>query len=301
MAEKKFPKEGKVFKVRSSALRAAKDDGLHPGQFDIHGDEKSKEYYYLVTEVHKSVASQFKENKSNTRPVNEPKRKPKKSVAEDVLEDEDPEELEAVRAEIQKEKAELGPDPKLMGEQEIPEVVLPDPSIPDEEAIKGGIVIPDPVIPDEQAFKAERVLKEPSKKLVVQSYDDPKPVETPTVVVPEAVKPDLSHLQGDVKSATSGQSSVVVKNVPLSEQPIKNRLHKSKVESPTKLVWDIAEEMKAKNPHVTRKQVIAECQVRGIAYFTARTQYQQWLTTKRESDKNQEKASSSVEIPKVKK
>jgi hypothetical protein len=41
---------------------------------------------------------------------------------------------------------------------------------------------------------------------------------------------------------------------------------------PTKAVWAIADEMKAANPAVTRKQVVDECVRRGIALYTARTQ-----------------------------
>jgi len=54
----------------------------------------------------------------------------------------------------------------------------------------------------------------------------------------------------------------------------------STVERPTKLVWHIADEMFNANPEVRRKDVIAECVNRGIAFYTARTQYQQWLATK---------------------
>ena len=54
----------------------------------------------------------------------------------------------------------------------------------------------------------------------------------------------------------------------------------STIERPTKTVWHIADEMVAANPQVRRKDVIAECVKRGIAFYTARTQYQQWLATK---------------------
>lgn len=53
-------------------------------------------------------------------------------------------------------------------------------------------------------------------------------------------------------------------------------LRKSLIERPTTMVWIIAEEMKEKNPNVRRKDVINECIERGIAYYTARTQYQRW-------------------------
>ena len=56
----------------------------------------------------------------------------------------------------------------------------------------------------------------------------------------------------------------------------------STVARPTKMVWFIADEMQAKNPAVRRKDVIAECVARGIAFLTARTQYQQWFEVQRE-------------------
>lgn len=56
---------------------------------------------------------------------------------------------------------------------------------------------------------------------------------------------------------------------------------KSDIAHPTKAVWHIADEMFAANPQVRRKDVIAECVRRGIAFYTARTQYQQWLAAKK--------------------
>src|SRR5574343_346636 len=58
--------------------------------------------------------------------------------------------------------------------------------------------------------------------------------------------------------------------------------HKSDIELPTKRVWHIADEMKAKDPAVRRKDVIAECVRQGVAFYTARTQYQQWLQVQKE-------------------
>lgn len=54
--------------------------------------------------------------------------------------------------------------------------------------------------------------------------------------------------------------------------------HKSTIESPTKTVWHIADEMMAKDPKTTRKQILDACVAKGIAYYTARTQYQAWKT-----------------------
>lgn len=59
-------------------------------------------------------------------------------------------------------------------------------------------------------------------------------------------------------------------------------VHESTVERPCKLVWHIADEMTAANPAVRRKDVLAACVARGVAFYTARTQYQQWLGIQKE-------------------
>lgn len=51
---------------------------------------------------------------------------------------------------------------------------------------------------------------------------------------------------------------------------------KSDVESPTKLVWKIADEM----PGADRKDVIAACIERGVNKATAQTQYYRWAKAK---------------------
>lgn len=82
-----------------------------------------------------------------------------------------------------------------------------------------------------------------------------------------------------------GFQPIEVAEEPVQEAPAKGKAkpevkHKSDIERPTKTVWHIADEMSAANPQVRRKDVIAECVRRGIAFYTARTQYQQWLATK---------------------
>lgn len=61
-----------------------------------------------------------------------------------------------------------------------------------------------------------------------------------------------------------------------ADKPAKEIRHASEAIRPTKLVWQIADDMKAENPAVTRREVLAECDRRGIAFYTARTQYQVW-------------------------
>lgn len=58
--------------------------------------------------------------------------------------------------------------------------------------------------------------------------------------------------------------------------------HESTATRPCKLVWQIADDVFLANPEAKRSEVLAECVKQGIAYFTARTQYQQWLTVQKE-------------------
>jgi hypothetical protein len=59
------------------------------------------------------------------------------------------------------------------------------------------------------------------------------------------------------------------------------RLNKSSVESPVRLVHKIAEEMAAKDPNVTRREVIAECERQGVTHWTAHTQYGRWKAARK--------------------
>lgn len=52
----------------------------------------------------------------------------------------------------------------------------------------------------------------------------------------------------------------------------------STIVRPCKQVWHIADSM----PNATRKQVLKACIDAGIAFYTARTQYQQWSAVQKE-------------------
>lgn len=51
----------------------------------------------------------------------------------------------------------------------------------------------------------------------------------------------------------------------------------SDIDNPCSAVWNIAESMQDK----TRKEVINHCVASGIAYYTARTQYQRWFQARK--------------------
>jgi len=51
--------------------------------------------------------------------------------------------------------------------------------------------------------------------------------------------------------------------------------------NPCQLVWAIAEEMLAQG--AKRKDIIAECEKQGVAFYTARTQYQKYTAAVKEA------------------
>ena len=61
----------------------------------------------------------------------------------------------------------------------------------------------------------------------------------------------------------------------------------SEIESPVAAVWEIAERMyrdaQASDTKLRRKEVIAACEKAGIAFYTARTQYQRWYSAAKNS------------------
>lgn len=88
----------------------------------------------------------------------------------------------------------------------------------------------------------------------------------------ELVKPQTDKAGKEIKLDAQGRQ--IIQGHPW--------VRKSEIIKPTKQVWNIADEMHAANPEVTRKEVIAECINRGIAFYTARTQYQLWLQCEKE-------------------
>jgi len=58
--------------------------------------------------------------------------------------------------------------------------------------------------------------------------------------------------------------------------------NKSSIDSPCAKVWQIAGEMEG----ARRKDIIAACEKAGIAFYTARTQYQKYREALRESEAN---------------
>lgn len=66
---------------------------------------------------------------------------------------------------------------------------------------------------------------------------------------------------------------------PKSKSIPEDRLRVSTVDNPVAVMWDLCQKMK----NARRKDVIAEAQKHGVAFYTARTQYQLWLNAARNS------------------
>jgi len=79
-----------------------------------------------------------------------------------------------------------------------------------------------------------------------------------------------------VAKAAETMFQVVTPATPKGDgKPKLDVLRKSLIESPCYVVWDTADKMKG----ARRKDVIAACVAKGIAFYTARTQYQLWLAS----------------------
>lgn len=110
-----------------------------------------------------------------------------------------------------------------------------------------------------------------------------QPIEVAEEPVQEATEADIAAMEKQADEQLVEQLNEEAAQA--IEAPAKGKAkpevrHKSDIERPTKAVWHIADEMSAADPQVRRKDVIAECVRRGIAFYTARTQYQQWLAAK---------------------
>ena len=270
-------REGKLYTLRSSAQRAAKEDGLIPGQFDIVAVKKNgkEEFKYVYSESYRSMKEQM-------APAGE---KEPPSHAEQVK--------DTVAPQILPELA-----PKAEPHQKAMEVAAKvEPTLPTGPVKKQ-------LTPKEQyeqdiadANRRRQAEAEAAKKLEVkdETVSTPvapgqPPITTPTKPAPTGLKCSAC---GEVLPDKPSFQKHAQEKHGVKPKGKDSWLHRSEIESPTKAVWAIADEMRAANPKITRKEVIAECERRGIAHWTARTQYQAWLTANRESEANAAKANGN--------
>lgn len=128
------------------------------------------------------------------------------------------------------------------------------------------------------AIERRRATDKPGIESVpVEMIGEPEVVEPPT---PEVVE-DKVPLQFEVPIDSEAINDAKASSTTKSRAPARPELRgNSTVERPTKLVWTIADRMSARKGGATRAQVLAECQKKGITFYTARTQYQLWKAHK---------------------
>lgn len=90
----------------------------------------------------------------------------------------------------------------------------------------------------------------------------------------EAQNPDAPEVQAEAPADEPQPEE--------APEPVVKTRNASTIESPTRKVWAIADELRAANPDVRRKDIMAACEAAGIAFFTARTQIQKWMKAKKE-------------------
>jgi hypothetical protein len=98
-----------------------------------------------------------------------------------------------------------------------------------------------------------------------------------------AINP-IAEVAAAIQAEEAANASPVEKKPKAKAAPVEltEGQRTSTAERPTKAVWFIADEMRLADPLARRKDIIAECQARGIAYFTARTQFQLWSNCQKE-------------------
>ena len=93
------------------------------------------------------------------------------------------------------------------------------------------------------------------------------------------IKEEETPMVAEALAAQQAQADKIANNMEVTKTiggiPV---TRESTVQLPTKQVWHIADSM----PGAKRKQVLEACVKSGIAYYTARTQYQLWLQCQKE-------------------
>lgn len=98
----------------------------------------------------------------------------------------------------------------------------------------------------------------------------------------EAQAAQIAQDANDIAAALAKDEGVEPPAAPKVEKLKAEVLHESSIERPCKRVFAIADDMLTSHPGAKRKDVLERCVAEGIAYYTARTQYQQWLSVRKE-------------------
>jgi hypothetical protein len=122
-----------------------------------------------------------------------------------------------------------------------------------------------------------------------------KPVETAPVeeIAPTPAPVEDTSLQTALEGTKAAVEATGVLPAPTKVDRYPDRKRRSDIASPVKAMWEIADMMIAADPTARRKDIIAAGIASGIAFYTARTQYQAWYTARRESLKNAAQAQAA--------
>jgi hypothetical protein len=136
----------------------------------------------------------------------------------------------------------------------------------------------DDVAEEEAGFQAQ------VDALAPETITQPEPVvAVQPVVAPVAPVQDLQAMLAATAAAVAATGKLPVQPK-VDRYP--DRKKRSEIVSPVKTMWAICDLMIAADPTARRKDMIEAGIKAGIAFYTARTQYQAWFTARRESLKN---------------
>lgn len=292
----KKTREGKVYSRKSDAARAAKQDGLEDGEFEVQSKGDGYRYARVAREKPAEVANDLLDEEDlkdpalngDDGPEEEPA--PVSPVAEQSFREAEQAMAKAEQtAVVVKENPVVDQGAPVPRQEAVQVAARAEPTLP-----PGPAKPPRPLTVEEQYqrdLEEIRARKDVERKAQKEAEVVSAPQAPVEQTAPVAGKPPSAAVRCGACGQTFPDKPAFQKHAEEAHPKKKQKgseawLHRSQVESPTKAVWHIADEMIEANPKVTRKEVIAECERRGIAHWTARTQYQTWLTARRESDRN---------------
>lgn len=130
------------------------------------------------------------------------------------------------------------------------------------------------VVLKEGVMPARYVVVEKAPVMVDDLPENPEELDFPIHPELAAAEAQMPWLKDEeVKAEKLAHALQVNADLPAGKPKL------STCEKPTKKVWHIADSM----PKASRKEVIEECVRQGIAYGTARTQYQAWFKASQEA------------------
>lgn len=128
------------------------------------------------------------------------------------------------------------------------------------------------VVPSEGGgFQLVPIKGKGSRKAVVDAKSLDK--MSKQVVEEKAFKEKVKKFRNSAQTSATEDEAVRVGNVVLAEggSPVA-KLNKSIIDRPVEYMWNLCDEMKG----ARRKDVIIKAMEAGVAFYTARTQYQLW-------------------------